>query len=98
MQNTAQTLVCMYMMDESLHPTDFFYVKNVVNLTGRFLGEVDGVLMEKLKEMGIYKQVTVIDYQAMCLHLFSRSGFGMIFQNVRFLYIFPVPKSSHLQS
>uniref|UniRef100_A0A8D2B7U0 Calcium voltage-gated channel auxiliary subunit alpha2delta 4 n=1 Tax=Sciurus vulgaris TaxID=55149 RepID=A0A8D2B7U0_SCIVU len=34
--------------------------------TGRFLGEVDGAVMTQLLNMGMFKQVTMYDYQAMC--------------------------------
>ncbi|XP_035874358.1 voltage-dependent calcium channel subunit alpha-2/delta-4 isoform X12 [Phyllostomus discolor] len=34
--------------------------------TGRFLGEVDGALMTQLLSMGVFSQVTLYDYQAMC--------------------------------
>ncbi|XP_021105457.1 voltage-dependent calcium channel subunit alpha-2/delta-4 [Heterocephalus glaber] len=34
--------------------------------TGRFLGEVDGALMTQLLSMGVFSQVIVYDYQAMC--------------------------------
>ncbi|KAM5264365.1 voltage-dependent calcium channel subunit alpha-2/delta-4 [Ctenodactylus gundi] len=34
--------------------------------TGRFLGEVDGALVTQLLSMGVFIQVTMYDYQAMC--------------------------------
>ncbi|XP_046315790.2 voltage-dependent calcium channel subunit alpha-2/delta-4 [Marmota monax] len=34
--------------------------------TGRFLGEVDGAVMTQLLNMGVFNQVTMYDYQAMC--------------------------------
>uniref|UniRef100_A0A8C0KHP7 Calcium voltage-gated channel auxiliary subunit alpha2delta 4 n=1 Tax=Canis lupus dingo TaxID=286419 RepID=A0A8C0KHP7_CANLU len=33
---------------------------------GRFLGELDGALMTQLLSMGVFSQVTMYDYQAMC--------------------------------
>ncbi|XP_014394913.1 PREDICTED: voltage-dependent calcium channel subunit alpha-2/delta-4 isoform X3 [Myotis brandtii] len=33
---------------------------------GRFLGEVDGALLTQLLSMGVFSQVTMYDYQAMC--------------------------------
>ncbi|EPY86959.1 hypothetical protein CB1_000286004 [Camelus ferus] len=33
---------------------------------GRFLGEVDGALVTQLLGMGVFSQVTMYDYQAMC--------------------------------
>ncbi|KAB0348675.1 hypothetical protein FD754_013532 [Muntiacus muntjak] len=33
---------------------------------GRFLGEVDGALVTQLLSMGVFSQVTMYDYQAMC--------------------------------
>ncbi|XP_021523492.2 voltage-dependent calcium channel subunit alpha-2/delta-4 isoform X5 [Aotus nancymaae] len=33
---------------------------------GRFLGEVDGAVMTQLLSMGVFSQVTMYDYQAMC--------------------------------
>uniref|UniRef100_H0WHZ2 Calcium voltage-gated channel auxiliary subunit alpha2delta 4 n=1 Tax=Otolemur garnettii TaxID=30611 RepID=H0WHZ2_OTOGA len=33
---------------------------------GRFLGEVDGAVMTQLLGMGVFSQVTMYDYQAMC--------------------------------
>ncbi|XP_035710380.1 voltage-dependent calcium channel subunit alpha-2/delta-3 isoform X2 [Folsomia candida] len=49
--------------------------------TGRFFGEVHGEILEQLVNHDIYKRVHVVDYQAICFHLFSKSGFGMILQN-----------------
>ncbi|XP_067392220.1 voltage-dependent calcium channel subunit alpha-2/delta-4 [Emydura macquarii macquarii] len=34
--------------------------------TGKFFGEVDGSVMTQLLNMGMFKQVTMYDYQAMC--------------------------------
>ncbi|XP_011519343.1 voltage-dependent calcium channel subunit alpha-2/delta-4 isoform X1 [Homo sapiens] len=34
--------------------------------TGRFLGEVDGAVLTQLLSMGVFSQVTMYDYQAMC--------------------------------
>ncbi|KAK2493124.1 hypothetical protein MC885_006900 [Smutsia gigantea] len=35
-------------------------------MVGRFLGEVDGALLTQLLRMGVFSQVTMYDYQAMC--------------------------------
>jgi hypothetical protein len=49
--------------------------------SGRFFGEVHGEIMEQLTNHDIYKRVRVVDYQAICFHLYSKS-FGFILQNV----------------
>uniref|UniRef100_A0A8C9T6U4 Voltage-dependent calcium channel alpha-2/delta subunit conserved region domain-containing protein n=1 Tax=Scleropages formosus TaxID=113540 RepID=A0A8C9T6U4_SCLFO len=33
---------------------------------GKFFGEVDGAVMSQLLRMGMFKRVTLYDYQAMC--------------------------------
>ncbi|KAK1789468.1 hypothetical protein P4O66_015384 [Electrophorus voltai] len=35
-------------------------------LVGRFLGEIDGSVMSQLLQMGMFKSVSLYDYQAMC--------------------------------
>lgn len=35
--------------------------------TGRFFGEAEGRAMQTLVDLGIYKTLTVYDYQAVCL-------------------------------
>ncbi|XP_008570658.1 PREDICTED: voltage-dependent calcium channel subunit alpha-2/delta-4 [Galeopterus variegatus] len=44
----------------------FILVSERPQETGRFLGEVDGALMTQLLSMGVFTQVTMYDYQAMC--------------------------------
>lgn len=41
--------------------------------------------MEQMVNHDIYKRVRVVDYQAMCLHLFGKSSFGILLQNVYFM-------------
>lgn len=36
------------------------------NDTGRFFGEVEGAIMESLTESGIFKMLTIYDFQALC--------------------------------
>uniref|UniRef100_A0A8B9CK45 Calcium voltage-gated channel auxiliary subunit alpha2delta 4 n=1 Tax=Anser brachyrhynchus TaxID=132585 RepID=A0A8B9CK45_9AVES len=38
----------------------------IATLTGKFLGAVDGSVMTQLLNMGMFKKVTMYDYQAMC--------------------------------
>ncbi|KAM4819811.1 voltage-dependent calcium channel subunit alpha-2/delta-4 [Thomomys bottae] len=44
----------------------FILVSGRPGQTGRFLGEVDGALMSQLLGLGVFSQVTMFDYQAMC--------------------------------
>lgn len=36
------------------------------NDTGRFFGEIEGAVLESMVESGIYKMLTVYDFQALC--------------------------------
>ncbi|XP_012371846.2 voltage-dependent calcium channel subunit alpha-2/delta-4 [Octodon degus] len=44
----------------------FILISERLQETGRFLGEVDGALMTQLLGVGVFSQVTMYDYQAMC--------------------------------
>lgn len=66
------------MVDEN----GYVLVAGKAEYTGRFFGELHGDILESLVTDNIYKRVRVVDYQGMCFHLFSKSGFGMILQNV----------------
>ncbi|XP_007935221.2 voltage-dependent calcium channel subunit alpha-2/delta-4 [Orycteropus afer afer] len=44
----------------------FILISEQSQETGRFLGEVDGAVMTQLLSMGMFSQVTMLDYQAMC--------------------------------
>nr|XP_008533355.1 PREDICTED: voltage-dependent calcium channel subunit alpha-2/delta-4 isoform X4 [Equus przewalskii] len=44
----------------------FILISEMSQEVGRFLGEVDGALMTQLLSMGVFSQVTMYDYQAMC--------------------------------
>ncbi|KAJ6659993.1 hypothetical protein lerEdw1_018191 [Lerista edwardsae] len=44
----------------------FILVSKVSKQTGKFFGEVDGAVMSQLINMGMFKQVKMYDYQAMC--------------------------------
>ncbi|XP_036920679.1 voltage-dependent calcium channel subunit alpha-2/delta-4 isoform X3 [Sturnira hondurensis] len=44
----------------------FILISGKPQETGRFLGEVDGALMTQLLSTGVFSQVTLYDYQAMC--------------------------------
>nr|XP_003410807.1 voltage-dependent calcium channel subunit alpha-2/delta-4 [Loxodonta africana] len=44
----------------------FILISEQPQETGRFLGEVDGAFMTQLLSMGVFNQVTMYDYQAMC--------------------------------
>uniref|UniRef100_A0A8C9A938 Calcium voltage-gated channel auxiliary subunit alpha2delta 4 n=1 Tax=Prolemur simus TaxID=1328070 RepID=A0A8C9A938_PROSS len=44
----------------------FILISERAHQTGRFLGEVDGAVMTQLVGMGVFTQVTMYDYQAMC--------------------------------
>ncbi|KAM4747377.1 voltage-dependent calcium channel subunit alpha-2/delta-4 [Rhinophrynus dorsalis] len=56
-----ETLQC-YLIDNN----GFIVVARDQEKTGVFLGEVEGSLMTQLLNMGIFRQVTLYDYQAMC--------------------------------
>ncbi|XP_077196149.1 voltage-dependent calcium channel subunit alpha-2/delta-4 isoform X1 [Paroedura picta] len=44
----------------------FILVSKVSKQTGKFLGEIDGSIMAQLHNMGMFKEVKMYDYQAMC--------------------------------
>lgn len=46
--------------------------------TGKFFGEVDGMVMEMLVNSDVYKRVRVVDYQAVCYQPVSKSNFASI--------------------
>uniref|UniRef100_A0A8C5W0R5 Calcium voltage-gated channel auxiliary subunit alpha2delta 4 n=1 Tax=Microcebus murinus TaxID=30608 RepID=A0A8C5W0R5_MICMU len=58
---TRQDLDC-FVVDNN----GFILVSERAHETGRFLGEVDGAVMTQLVGMGVFTQVTMYDYQAMC--------------------------------
>nr|XP_023957721.1 voltage-dependent calcium channel subunit alpha-2/delta-4 [Chrysemys picta bellii] len=44
----------------------FIFISKGSTETGKFFGEVDGSVMTQLLNMGMFRQVTMYDYQAMC--------------------------------
>ncbi|KAM4022107.1 voltage-dependent calcium channel subunit alpha-2/delta-3 [Anomaloglossus baeobatrachus] len=44
----------------------FILVSEDFKQTGRFFGEIEGAVMNKLLTMGSFKRITLYDYQAMC--------------------------------
>ncbi|XP_053574828.1 voltage-dependent calcium channel subunit alpha-2/delta-4 [Bombina bombina] len=56
-----ETLQC-YLIDNN----GFIVITKDQEKTGVFLGEVDGSLITQLLNMGVFRQVTLYDYQAMC--------------------------------
>ncbi|XP_075458475.1 voltage-dependent calcium channel subunit alpha-2/delta-4 isoform X2 [Ascaphus truei] len=56
-----ETLLC-FLIDNN----GFIVIAREQEKTGVFLGEADGSLMTQLLHMGIFRQVTLYDYQAMC--------------------------------
>ncbi|XP_045075382.1 voltage-dependent calcium channel subunit alpha-2/delta-4-like isoform X1 [Coregonus clupeaformis] len=57
----AMDLAC-YLIDNNA----FIIVSKEKNHVGRFFGEVDGSVMARLIKMGMFKRVSLFDYQAMC--------------------------------
>ncbi|XP_037540398.1 voltage-dependent calcium channel subunit alpha-2/delta-3 [Nematolebias whitei] len=51
----------------------FILVAEDYTLTGNFLGQVEGAVMNKLLQMGSFKRVTLYDYQALC-RVYSESS------------------------
>lgn len=37
-----------------------------MNDTGRFFGEIEGAIMEVMVNEGVYRRITVYDYQGLC--------------------------------
>uniref|UniRef100_A0AC11BYC4 Calcium voltage-gated channel auxiliary subunit alpha2delta 4 n=1 Tax=Ovis aries TaxID=9940 RepID=A0AC11BYC4_SHEEP len=58
---TRQDLDC-FVVDNN----GFILISERPQEVGRFLGEVDGALVTQLLSMGVFNQVTMYDYQAMC--------------------------------
>ncbi|XP_057347476.1 voltage-dependent calcium channel subunit alpha-2/delta-4 [Manis pentadactyla] len=58
---TRQDLDC-FVIDNN----GFVLVSERLQEVGRFLGEADGALLTQLLGMGVFSQVTMYDYQAMC--------------------------------
>ncbi|CAL8108692.1 unnamed protein product [Orchesella dallaii] len=46
--------------------------------TGKFFGEVDGMVMEMLVNSDVYKRVRVVDYQAVCLQAVAKTNFASV--------------------
>ncbi|MEE6526083.1 hypothetical protein FKM82_026501, partial [Ascaphus truei] len=59
--------------------------------TGVFLGEADGSLMTQLLHMGIFRQVTLYDYQAMCKLPYHHHSGARSLLNVRYCAPCPSP-------
>uniref|UniRef100_G1QQM4 Voltage-dependent calcium channel alpha-2/delta subunit conserved region domain-containing protein n=1 Tax=Nomascus leucogenys TaxID=61853 RepID=G1QQM4_NOMLE len=58
---TRQDLDC-FVIDNN----GFILISKRSEEMGRFLGEVDGAVITQLLSMGVFSQVTMYDYQAMC--------------------------------
>ncbi|XP_072256143.1 voltage-dependent calcium channel subunit alpha-2/delta-4 isoform X5 [Pyxicephalus adspersus] len=65
----------------------FIVVAKEPEQTGVFLGEVDGSLMTQLLNMGVFRQVTLYDYQAMCKHPYLHHSGGRTLLNPLFAVI-----------
>ncbi|KAM5171916.1 voltage-dependent calcium channel subunit alpha-2/delta-4 [Mantella aurantiaca] len=65
----------------------FIVVAREHDQTGIFLGEVDGSLMMQLLNMGVFRQVTLYDYQAMCKHPYQHHSGGRTLLNPLFALI-----------
>ncbi|XP_073477696.1 voltage-dependent calcium channel subunit alpha-2/delta-4 isoform X5 [Aquarana catesbeiana] len=65
----------------------FIVVAREPEQTGVFLGEVDGSLMTQLLSMGVFRQVTLYDYQAMCKHPYHHHSGGRTLLNPLFALI-----------
>lgn len=44
----------------------YIIVSDLLKDTGKFFGEVQGNIMEKMVEEGLYKKIRMFDYQAVC--------------------------------
>ncbi|TMS05032.1 Voltage-dependent calcium channel subunit alpha-2/delta-4 [Larimichthys crocea] len=67
--NTHFFLFCCSVQDLNCFLVDnngFILLSKERNEVGRFFGEVDGSVMASLIKMGMYKKVSLYDYQAMC--------------------------------
>uniref|UniRef100_A0A8C5CKB0 Calcium voltage-gated channel auxiliary subunit alpha2delta 3 n=1 Tax=Gadus morhua TaxID=8049 RepID=A0A8C5CKB0_GADMO len=64
----TQNINC-YLIDNN----GFVLVAEDYTLTGKFFGEAEGAVMNKLLQMGSFKRVTLYDYQAVCLIYSERS-------------------------
>ncbi|KAA0724426.1 Voltage-dependent calcium channel subunit alpha-2/delta-4 [Triplophysa tibetana] len=53
---------------------------------GRFFGEIDGSVMAQLLKSGLYKRVTLYDYQAMCKNVHHHSNGARPLLSVSFLW------------
>uniref|UniRef100_A0A8C0QZI0 Calcium voltage-gated channel auxiliary subunit alpha2delta 4 n=1 Tax=Canis lupus dingo TaxID=286419 RepID=A0A8C0QZI0_CANLU len=58
---------------------------------GRFLGELDGALMTQLLSMGVFSQVTMYDYQAMCKPSGHHHSAARSLVSVSVIQTFPPP-------
>lgn len=56
--------------------------------TGKFFGEIDGRLMERLVLENIYEEVNVTDYQAVCYMNTNEGNPANILQTVRIACVF----------
>uniref|UniRef100_A0A674J308 Calcium voltage-gated channel auxiliary subunit alpha2delta 4 n=1 Tax=Terrapene triunguis TaxID=2587831 RepID=A0A674J308_9SAUR len=66
--------------------------------TGKFFGEVDGSVMTQLLNMGMFRQVTMYDYQAMCKMPYHHHSGARPLLSCRPALCLSVPQSSFLTS
>ncbi|XP_043272509.1 voltage-dependent calcium channel subunit alpha-2/delta-3 isoform X2 [Venturia canescens] len=62
-KNCASEELDCYILDNS----GFIIISESHEHTGKFFGEIDGTIMDSLVQDRIYRKVTVVDYQGVCL-------------------------------
>jgi voltage-dependent calcium channel alpha-2/delta-3 len=67
-----------YVLDDN----GFILISEKHEHTGRFFGEIDGMVMEMLVNSDVYKRVRVVDYQAVCFQPLSKTNFGNFLRTV----------------
>lgn len=66
-----------------LDDNGFILVSEKHEDTGKFFGEVDGMVMEMLVNSDVYKRVRVVDYQAVCYQPVAKTNFASVLSTVR---------------
>ncbi|XP_066588123.1 voltage-dependent calcium channel subunit alpha-2/delta-3 isoform X2 [Prorops nasuta] len=71
-KNCASDDLDCYILDNS----GFIIISELHEHTGKFFGEIDGTIMDSLVQDKIYRKVTVIDYQGICVPQESHQSAG----------------------
>lgn len=64
----------------------YIIVSKYIEETGRFFGEINGRLMERLVTENVYEEVNITDYQAVCYNHINEGNPANILKTVIFIF------------